>query len=281
MSLFDYKAKEYNLRKLIRNYGKMVVAFSGGVDSTLLAGIAHQELGCHMTAVTIDSPFISRKEIKEIIDVAAQLKMSHQLIKHENKEVVLKNPSNRCYHCKLDGFKKIVEYAQMRQIDCVADGMNADDLQDYRPGAQANKELSICSPLQEVGFTKNEIRAFAKKLGLSTWDQPSNACLASRIPYGDYITVEKLKRIEMAEDFLHDVGFRLVRVRDHRGIARIEVAGSQRNLFFSNATMDKVAVYLKKLGFQYITLDLSGYMMGSLNGPDVNKIGVSHGLVFS
>lgn len=143
--------------------------------------------------------------------------------------------------------------------------MNVDDLNDYRPGAQATKELSICSPLKDAGFTKSEVRAFARDLGVSIWNKPANACLASRIPYGEYITTEKLNRIEAAEDFLHTIGFKQVRVRNQQDTARIEVLQENLALFFNESIINMVATHLKTLGFKCVTLDLSGYIMGSLN----------------
>ncbi len=258
--------KILKLKEIIRNYGKLAVAYSGGVDSTFLLKLAHDELGENCIAITsrsllnLESDFLASEEwaksqgIKQLVVSANELEFPG----------FAQNRPDRCYICKKALFaevKKIAEEALPGSI--VVDGTNVDDQSDYRPGTKALKELEVKSPLLEAGLTKEEIRAYSRELGLPTWNKPSAACLASRFPYGDTITADGLKQVAQAEEILHEAGFPYVRVRVHGDIARIEVPAEQIVEFAQHR--DAIVPALRELGFRYITLDLQGYRTGSLN----------------
>lgn len=260
------KNKLSKLHDIIDSLGKVAIAFSGGVDSTFLVKVAHERLGGKVTAVTVDSPFISPDEIAAARAFTAEEKINHIILSiniFKNK-FVISNPSDRCYHCKLDVFSSIREFAESKGISHVADGSNHDDRDDFRPGMRALHELKVRSPLLEAGFTKDEIREAARGMGLSIWDKPANPCLATRIPCGTAITREMLETIYRAEQYLHDQGLRSVRVRHHGNLARIEVPADDRKLFLDVALSMKIAEKFKSLGFIYITLDIEGYRRGSM-----------------
>ena len=255
------------LKKNIKKIDKMAIAFSGGVDSTFLLKIAHDLLGENVIAVTAKSSFYPEREFNEAVDFVNKQGIRHIVInpkEFENKSIS-DNPKNRCYLCKKELFSKILDIAKQYEISYVAEGSNVDDLKDYRPGMKALKELNILSPLKQAGFLKNEIRELLKKMNISTWDKPSSACLASRIPYRQKITVEKLKMVELAEQYLKDIGFKQVRVRHHEDTARIEVSENERTKFIDEKIMNDVYKKLKAIGFNYVALDLKGYRTGSLN----------------
>ncbi len=261
------QAKLRNLENILHKMGGVVVAFSGGVDSTFLLKVARDVLGENVFAVTAQSPTFPNDELKHAIKLARKLRVNYRLIQSDelaNTEFI-SNPVNRCYYCKKELFSKLLEVARERNIPWVADGSNKDDARDYRPGTQAIKELGIRRPLMEADLHKGEIRVLSRKMNLPTCDKPSLACLASRLPYGETITIEKLKKIEQAEKFLWGLGFKQVRVRHHNNSARIEVLPEEISRLLENKIRARVVSKLKQLGYQYVTLDLQGYRTGSMN----------------
>lgn len=254
------------LKSILRGYGKVAVAYSGGVDSTFLLKVAHDELGDKVIAITsrsllnLESDFLASKKWAEEESVSQLVVRANEL----EFPGFAQNPPDRCYICKKALFAEVKKIAQDALPDSVVvDGSNVDDQSDYRPGTKALKELEVKSPLLEAGLTKAEIRAFSRELGLPTWDKPSAACLASRFPYGDTITAEGLERVAAAEEVLHRAGFDYVRVRVHGQIARIEVPPEQIVDFARRR--EEVVSKLRALGFAYVALDLEGYRTGSLN----------------
>ncbi len=263
----DREEKLSMLKDILKDMKSVIVCFSGGVDSTFLLQVGSDVLKDRIMAVTASSSTFPHREMNEAVAFAKKLNVNHMVIKSEELEIdgFYKNPKNRCYYCKKELFSKILEIAHEKGFKNVVDGANADDTGDYRPGMMAARELGVRSPLLEAGFTKNDIRALSKKMGLPTWNKPSFACLSSRIPYGQEITSKKLHMIDAAEQYLLDLGFRQVRVRHHGDIARIEVAPEERQKFFDEKIMDDVASKLRSIGFNYVTLDLNGYRTGSMN----------------
>jgi pyridinium-3,5-biscarboxylic acid mononucleotide sulfurtransferase len=258
--------KYTKLRDQIKSLKKAAVAFSGGVDSSLLAKVCCDVLGDNAVAITLVSPMNPQSEILDAKEIAASIGIKHILIEDDSIEgKVAANPVDRCYHCKKVEFGSIREKAEELGFPIVLDGSNHDDLSDYRPGIKALSELSISSPLREAGLTKNEIRELSKELGLKTWDKPALACLASRVPYGEPITKEVLGRIEKAEDYLRTLGFRQFRVRSHGTIARIEVSPEERVKMFDTSVMDAVSRTLKSFGYIFVALELEGYKTGNMN----------------
>ena len=255
------------LKNDVEKLARMAVAFSGGVDSTFLLKVAYDVLKEDVIAITARSVVFPQREFNEAMDFVRDLGVRHVLVDAGALELenLYNNPEDRCYHCKKEIFKKILETAEAFNIKHVADGSNMDDLGDYRPGMAALRELGILSPLKDAGFTKDDIRVLSRDMGLPTWDKPALACLATRIPYGERITKEKLGMIDKAEQYLIDMGFRQVRVRHHGDIARIEVPTVERSRFFDEELLDKVYGKFKEIGFRYTALDLKGYRTGSMN----------------
>lgn len=254
------------LKKFLEKLEKVVVAFSGGVDSTFLLKIAIDTLGKeNVIAVNSVSETYPESEKKEAKRIAEKIGVRLITIKTEelrNEKFTL-NPHNRCYWCKLELFKKLEEIRKKYGMKFIIDGTNKDDENDYRPGEKAKKTYNVVSPLKECGLRKEEIREYSKKLGLPTWNRPSMACLASRFPYGEKITEEKLKMVEEAEEFLKRMGFKVVRARYYGETVRIEVGEDEIENVLKKR--EEIVKGLKKSGFKYITVDLQGYRTGSLN----------------
>lgn len=264
----DDKYKE--LINYLKGLGKVVLAFSGGVDSTFLLRAAKEALGSNVKAVTILSPYIPRWEIAEAKELVQELGVQHEIIEAPIIDSIRFNPEDRCYLCKTAVFTKILSVAKAEGYAYVIDGTNFDDINDYRPGLRALKELEVKSPLLECKLTKAEIRAFSKELGLKTWDKPPYACLLTRIPYGNELKEEDFRKIEEAEKYMMSIGFRAVRVRCHGDLARVEVSRSDRNKLFNEELLDTIAENIKNCGFKYVALDMLGYRVGSFN-ETINK----------
>lgn len=262
----DLMLKYENLKKEIAKYDSCAVAFSGGVDSSFLSKVAYDVLGENAIAVTIVSPMLPESELNDSKEVSSFIGIKHYLFQDkEIEEAVAKNPKDRCYHCKKTEFGNVKSFALEKGINTVFDGTNLDDVSDYRPGMKAVSELGVISPLKDAELTKQDIRDLSKMLNLKTWSKPSFACLASRIPYGDRITLEKLSRVEKAEAFLKEEGFKQYRVRVHDDIARIEVAPEERVKMLDLTLMDKVSKTIKSFGFKFVCMELEGYSLGSMN----------------
>jgi uncharacterized protein len=272
--------KYERLKKIIEEMGSIVIGFSGGVDSTLLLKVAHDILKDKVIAVIGKSETYPEEEFNEAIKLAEFIGVRYKIVTTEETDNLkfAENPPDRCYYCKTELFSKLKEIAEAEGIRWIADGTNAGDVKDFRPGLRAVKENNIRSPLLEAGLTKNEIRELSRLLGLPTWDKPSFACLSSRFPYGMPIDREKLKKIDKAESFLRKLGLKVFRVRlIDENTVRIETGKEEFKKFFEDDFRVKVVNELKNLGFIYITLDLEGYRTGSMN--EVLKIEVKQSIL--
>jgi len=264
----ELQAKVAKLQLLLKSYGSAAIAFSAGVDSTVLLKAAKEVLGPEQVlALTVQSVLVPAEEVAEAKAFCQAEGLRHTVLTLDPLLYydVRTNPPERCYFCKRLVIDKLREAAARENIAHLLDGTNASDGQDYRPGSQALRELRVISPLQEAGMDKADIRAYARELGLAVADKPSAACLASRIPYGEELSAAKLQRIDQAETFLRAEGFVQLRVRSHENIARIELLPADMARFMASGLYEKTVSKFKELGFAYVTLDLQGYRMGSLN----------------
>jgi uncharacterized protein len=267
MSLDSLKTKKERLFSLLKQFESLIVAFSGGVDSTFLLAMAHETLKKNVVAITAESPIHPEREKNEAIQLAKKIGVRHIIV--QSREIYqpdfLANHRDRCYVCKKYILEDIVRLGSEMNIEHIAHGANVDDLNDFRPGFKAAKEIGVLSPLIDAGLTKNDIRALSKEMNLSTWDKPSNACLASRIPYGTPITKEILAVIDQAETFIINLGIRTCRVRHHVDVARIETTLDNMEKILNKNNRQKIVKKLKGLGYKHIAIDLEGYVQGSLN----------------
>lgn len=264
----EIRAKYENLQTILGQFQSVLVAYSGGVDSTLLLKVAAQVLGENVIAVTALSPTTPGHEKRDAMVLARSMNVRHLEVDSHEMDIsaFVENPADKCYICKKSRFEELMALAAKNNILWVVDGSNIDDDADYRPGNRAVKELGVRSPLKEAGLTKEEIRLLSKELGLPTWDKPAYACLASRIPYGQTITPEKLSQVDQGEAFIRELGFcRQVRIRHEGDTARIEVEDEVLDRFVALSIRQRVVTRLKELGFKYVALDLDGYQTGSLN----------------
>ncbi len=259
--------KLLKLREIVKDLESVVVAFSGGVDSTLVAKVCYEVLKDNSMVVTARSETYPDFEFEEAKGLAKEIGIKHLVLNTSELAIegFASNPPNRCYFCKTELFEKLKDIAKQHRFLHVADGANLDDMEDYRPGLEASKELGVKSPLKEAGMTKKDIREASKMLNLPNWNKPAYACMSSRFPYGQSITEEKLKMVSEAEKYLRGLGLEQFRVRHHETIARIEVLPEDIHILTHSPTRDELLGKFKEIGFTYVTLDLEGYRSGSMN----------------
>jgi uncharacterized protein len=260
-------AKEERLRELFRALDSVIVAYSGGVDSSYVAYVANEELGPRAVCITGQSaslPSYQNAEIKTVVD---KFRFHHEIIRTDE----LQNPNysannaDRCYFCKDELYNKLESVARSRGIQHIVDGSTVDDLDDYRPGRQAAKQHAVRSPLIEVGLSKNEVRELSRRATLPTWDKPASPCLSSRIAYGTTVTIERLNKVDRGEEILREFGFREFRVRHHDTLVRLEIAAAEMDRVLRKDVVEQLAARFRELGFKYVTLDLQGFRSGSMN----------------
>lgn len=264
------REKYVDLRRTIAAAESAVVAFSGGVDSALVAYLAHLELGSSSLAVTADSPAVPRRQLREAHEFAAAVGMRHEVIATAELDDAgyRKNSTERCFFCKTELYGKMTDLAHRRGLELVLDGTNADDALDFRPGILAGEEQGVVSPLKVAGFSKEDVRELSRLLGLPTWDKPAAACLSSRVAYGLEVTPEVLQRIEAGEAGLHELGFRQLRVRHHGLLVRIEIDPDELDRALDPEMAARFVALFKRLGYAFVSLDLEGYRSGSLNATN-------------
>src|SRR6478735_419732 len=260
-------AKGRRLHEILAGYQSVLIAFSGGVDSAYLAIAAADALGGRALAITADSPSYPDTHRRLALSIAADFGFAHELIQTAELErpEYRANPANRCYYCKDELYSRLSAIAAERGLAVVVDGNNADDRGDYRPGRQAAREHGVRSPLDEADLTKDDIRTLAREAGLVSWNEPASACLSSRVPYGTEVSDVVLRQIEQAESVLRELGFRIFRVRHHDAVARLEIARDEMPRALDADVNARIVAGLKALGYQYVSLDLQGYRLGSLN----------------
>ena len=264
----DLLARRDRLLEILRGLGRVAVAFSGGIDSTVVAQAAHLALGERAVAVTADSPSVPRAEIAEAVELARRIGIRHRLVRTDEfaDPDYVRNDGTRCYYCKSELYSRIETLLPELGVNIVCSGANLDDQGDYRPGLKAAAEHAVRHPLQEAGFTKADVRALARAWGLPTWDKPASPCLSSRLAPGVEVTHERTQRVEEAEIYLRSLGYRECRVRLHHGeLARIEVPSAELARLAEPSAREELVRRLKELGFQFVTLDLEGFRSGSLN----------------
>ena len=267
MSSLRAHDEEARLHSRLEEFDSLLIAYSGGVDSAYLAFAASRALGDRMLCVTADSPSYPRRHREMAERIAREFGLPHEFIETSemDRPEYRANPANRCYYCKTELYEHLSELATARGFSAIADGSNADDRGDYRPGRQAAREFGVKSPLDDADLTKGEIRELSRRAGLPTWDEPASACLSSRIPYQSEVTVAKLSMIEQAEDALRRHGFRVCRVRHHDTVARLEIGRDEMARALDPDISAALVRELKAIGYQYVSLDLQGYRTGSLN----------------